>query len=193
MPTTATPSVITDPGYLFWAPLGSTLPSNTVVGSKFTDAWPGAWLSNGATENGSEFDYSTKVEAVEAAEFLDPIKWATTGRQGTLAFNMLNFALTNWNRAVNGGALTVVSGTGTTQLTSLTPPVPGAETRAMLGWEATTNDFRIVMYQCINSGDIKAAFAKAPKEAVIPCTFNFELPTSPQTPWTMFAAGTARA
>lgn len=191
MPTTATPAVITDPGYLFWAPLATAEPTNTVVASKFTDAWPGSWISLGATEDGTDWEYSTKVEAVEVAEFLDPVKWATTSRQGSAGFALANWSLTNWAKAVNGGALTIVSGTAATTLSSLTPPVPGLETRAMLGWESLTNDVRIIMYQCINSGDIKTSFKKAPKLATIPTMFNFELPAA-GSPWKMYSAGTVR-
>lgn len=191
MPTTATPNILTDPGYLFWAPLGSTEPSNTVVASKFTDAWPVAWISLGATEDGSEFAYETSVEAVRVAEFFDPIKWATTDRSGSFAFNLADWTLTNMKRAMNGGTLTVVSGTGATTLSSLTPPVPGQEVRAMIGWESLDSSVRIVAYQCLNSGTISSAFRKAPAFATIPCTFNFEVPSAGQ-PWKMYTAGTAR-
>ena len=95
MPTTATPNILNDAGYLFWAPLLSAEPTNTVSGSKFTDAWPGAWISLGATEDGSEFTYETKLEAISVAEFFDPIKWATTERTGTFAFNLADFTLAN--------------------------------------------------------------------------------------------------
>ena len=52
MPSTATPTILTSPGYLLIAPLGSTLPTNTVAGSVFTDAWDVTWLPLGATEEG---------------------------------------------------------------------------------------------------------------------------------------------
>lgn len=194
MPTVATPNVITDPGYLFWAPLLTAEPANTVVASKFTDAWPAAWLPIGATEQGSEFSYATKASEVMVAEFLDPIRWSTISRAGSMTFAMSNWALGNWMKAVNGGATsTLVSGTAGTALNSAVPPTPGSEIRAMLGWEATTNDARIIMYQCLNTGDIKSPFAKAPKQAVIPCTFNFEVPAAGGTPWKMYSAGVSRA
>jgi hypothetical protein len=163
-----------------------------VTGSKFTDTWPVGWLSIGATEDGSEFTYETKVDAVKVAEFFDPIKWSTTDRSGSMSFNMADYTLTNWKRAVNGGTLTIVSGTTTTQLNSFVPPSPGNEVRAMLGWESLDNTMRIIMYQCINSGTITSAYKKAPDFAVLPCQFNFEVPSS-GSPWKMYTAGTARA
>ncbi len=191
MPSTATPNVLTDPGYLFWAPLNTAEPTNTVSSSKFQDAWPGGWISLGATEDGSEFNYTIKTEAISVAEFFDPIRWATTERSGSFAFNMANWALTNLKYAMNGGALTVVSGSGATLLTSFTPPAAGAEVRCMLGWESLDNTVRLIVYQAINSGTIKTAFKKAPAYATVACEFNFEIPATGQ-PFKFYGAGTAR-
>jgi hypothetical protein len=191
MPTTATPNVLTDPGYLFWAPLASTLPTNTVAGSKFTDAWPVAWISLGATEDGSEFNYETSVEPVTAAEFFDPIKYATTERSGNISFTLIDWTLANLKRVLNGGTLTIVSGTAATTLSSFTPPAPGAEVRCMIGWESLDSTVRIVMPQTLNSGSIASAFKKAPEKAGFACTFNFEVPSAGQ-PFTIYTAGVAR-
>src|SRR5688572_29213817 len=102
-PAILAPAVLTDPGYLFIAPLLSTLPTNTVAGSVFTDAWAAAWLPLGATEEGSTFSYETTVEPITVAEFFDPISYRTTGRAGSIAFNLANFGLSNYRRALNGG------------------------------------------------------------------------------------------
>lgn len=191
MPTTAVPNVLTDPGYLFWAPLASTIPANTVAGSKFTDAWPVAWLSLGATEDGSEFNYESRVEAVSVAEFFDPIKYATTERSGSFAFNLADYTLNNLKRAMNGGTIATVSGTGATTLSKYTPPAPGAEVRAMIGWESLDSTVRLICYQTMQGGAMKSAFKKAPAFAVIPCTFNFEVPSGGQ-PFEIYTAGTTR-
>ena len=189
----AVPNILTDPGYLFIAPLGSTVPTNTVAGSKFTDSWDAAFLPLGATAEGSEFSYSSTVEPISVAEFFDPIAYHTTARAGRFGFNLANWALSNYRRAVNGGvaALTATSGTGATALYTLNPPTPGNEVRAMIGWESLDNSVRIVCYQTICSGEITTAFRKAPSFAVIPCTFNMEVPSAGQ-PWVMWSAGTAR-
>jgi hypothetical protein len=192
MPTTAIPTLLQDPGYLLGAPIGSTLPTMTVVGSKFTDAWPGAWVSLGATEDGSDFTYETKVEAVYVAEFIDAILWNTTERTGSFAFSLTNFTLTNMSKAFNGGTLAIVSGTGTTQLNRLDPPDPGNEVRMMIGWESLDGTVRIIAYQCLQGGSMKATFKKRPAVAGIPCTFNFEKPSATE-PFSMWSAGTARA
>jgi hypothetical protein len=192
MPTTATPNILTDPGYLFWAPLGSTEPTNTVLASKFTDAWPVAWIPLGATEDGSTFAYSSNVEAIHVAEFFDPIKYATTERSGSFAFNLADYTLSNLKRAMNGGTLTLVSGTGATALNSFTPPAPGSEVRAMIGWESLDGTTRIVCYQTLQGGNVEMAFKKAPAIALIPTEFNFEVPSS-GTPFKIYTAGAARA
>lgn len=192
MPVTlATPTILTDPGYLLWAPLASSEPTNTVVGSVFTDTWPVAWINLGATEEGSEFNYESKVEAVSVAEFFDPIRYATTERSGSFAFNLADYTLNSLKRAFNGGTLATVSGAGTTLLSSYVLPTPGNEVRAMIGWESLDRTMRIICYQTLQGGAVKTAFKKPPAFAVIPCQFNFEVPTS-GVPIKLYTAGTAR-
>src|SRR5437773_3613702 len=108
----ATPTVLTDPGMLWLAVLGTTDPTNTVAGSVFTDDPAAAFVPIGATEDGTDFSYESSVEAIRVAEFFDPIKWATTDRTGKVAFNLANWSLSNYNRALNNGvaALTATSG-----------------------------------------------------------------------------------
>jgi hypothetical protein len=176
----ATPYILTSPGYLFAAPIGSTLPADTVAGGVFTDAWPAAWLPYGATEDGSEMTYGSTVEPVTVAEFYDAIGYYTTERHGNIAFNLANFGATNYRRAMNGGvtALAPTSGTGATALYQVEPPTPGSEVRSMVGWESLDNTVRLVCRQTIQGGEITSAFKKAPTLSVIPCTFNLEKPTS---------------
>lgn len=192
-PAVATPTILTDAGYLFIAPLASTVPANTVAGSVFTDAWPVAWLPLGATEDGSTFHYETNVDPILVAEFYDPIKYATTNRSGNFAFNLANFALSNYRRALNGGvaALTATSGSGVTALYTVAPPALGSEVRCMVGWESLDNTLRFVGYQMIQGGAVESVFKKAPDKAVIPCTFNMEIPVS-GVPFNLFSAGVAR-
>lgn len=191
MPTIATPAILRDPGYLFWAPLGSAVPAMTVVGSKFTDAWPVAWIQLGATDKGSKLKYSTKLAPISVAEIFDPIQWATTDRTGTVEFALASYTLANLNRAFNTGTLTTVSGSGTTLLTKLSPPTPGSELRAMIGFESTDGTLRSIAYQTVQGGDLEMDFMRAPDNTVIPCTFNFEVPSS-GNPVDFWAAGVAR-
>lgn len=187
------PTILTDPGMLWIAPLATAAPTNTVAGSVFTDDPAVAWIPLGATEEGSAFSYETSVEAIRVAEFFDPIRWATTDRTGNIAFNLAHWSLSNYNRALNGGiaALTATSGTGATSLFTMEPPEPGAEVRCMILWESTDRTVRLMLRQTLQGGTVESAFRKAPTIATIPCTFNIEIPTSGK-PFTMWGAGTAR-
>jgi hypothetical protein len=195
MPPVATaPNILVDPGFLWIAPLATAAPTNTVAGSVFTDTVAAAWLPLGATTDGSTFSYSTTVEAIRVAEFFDPIKYSTTERGGSIAFNLANWSLSNYRRAINGGiaALTPTTGTGATSLYTLTPPTPGTEVRCMLLWESSDATVRIMANQTIQGGEVSTAFQKAPSFAAIPCTFNMEIPTGGTAPFTIWGAGTTR-
>ena len=181
----ARPTILTDPGVLYIAPLASTLPAMTVVGGVFTDPWPAAWLQLGATEDGSQFSYQVNTQPILVAEFFDPIAYKTTDRSGSFAFSLASWGLSNYNRALNGGvaALTPVSGTGTTALYELTPPAPGNEARAMIGWESLDGSLRLVCKQTLQSGQVQSSFKKAPANAAIPCSFVFEIPADGTPPF----------
>ena len=146
MPAITVPKapLATGPGYLYYAPLGTSLPANTVAGSVFTDAWPGGWLAWGVTREGSEFQYSVDTDNVSAAEYFDPLVIVTTGRAAQVAFEVMILSATTMKRALNGGTV-ATSGSGATLLTTVTPPAAGSETRQMVGWESQDNTERLVM------------------------------------------------
>jgi hypothetical protein len=185
------PQLLTDAGFLYWAPVGSTLPSCTVVGGVFTDTWPVAWVSPGMTEGGTDIDLTTTVSPILAAEQIDPLAYRTTDRTGTITFELKSFVAANLARALNG-AVTTVTGATTTTLTQIDPPAIGTEVRVMIGYESLDCTFRFVAFQTINAVDIKMTMTKAPKNTNIPCKFNFEKPATTQ-PWRAWTAGTARA
>jgi len=191
--TTATPNLLTDPGFLFWAPLSSTEPTNTVTGSVFTDAWPVAWINLGATADGSQFSYETSVDKVTVAELLDPVKYKSTARAGNISFALADVTLANLKRVLNGGTLSVVSGTGATTLSSYTPPAPGEEVRCMIGWESLDATMRLIAYQCLQGGDISMKFSALSSTdfTSMSATFNFEIPSG-GNPFKVYTAGTAR-
>jgi hypothetical protein len=186
-PTTAIPQLLTDPGFLLAAPLGSALPDTPPVGGVFTAAWDIAWVNLGPTAEGSTFSYASTVEPIRAAELFDPVRYATTERSGNIAFNLIDYTLRNLNLALNGGvgALVPTSGTGETALYTLEPPDPGEEVRVMIGWEALDRTVRLVGHQTMQGGEISTAFQRAPSTAAIPCTFNFEVPPGGK-PWTIY-------
>jgi hypothetical protein len=190
--TTAVPLLITDPGFIFIADLGTAEPTHAALASTYDlDVWGVAWVSAGATEDGSKFKYASEVEAVEVAEFLDPIKYATTGRAGSFAFAMANYTLKNIQRVFNGGTVSTVSGSGVTLSSKYVPPAPGGELRRMIGYESLDHTFRIVMYQCLQGGEMETVFGRAPSKSLLPAEFKFEVPSS-GNPFAMYGAGTGR-
>lgn len=192
-PTVVAPNTLVDPGYLFWSPLGTAVPTHAVTGSKFTDAWGAPWVWLGATTDGSELQNSISVEYVRAAEIFDPVGSSVTERNGQISFSLMDITLTKFKYVNNGGTVAVVSGTTTTQLNKFTPPQVSGIVRAQIGWESTDGTMRAVLYQVINSGDITMPFRRAPDAAVMPATFTMEVPSGSTAAYELWTAGTARA
>jgi hypothetical protein len=179
--TMATPLILTDPGFLFLAPLASTLPTMAAAGSTYdADTWPVAWKAVGATEDGSEFNYEMKVEPITAAELFNAIQFAPTEVSTSLSFTMLDYTLHNLRRSMNAPTsnVTTVSGTGATLSSKLSPPTPSQIVRCMVGWESLDHTLRLVGTQCIQGGSMTTAFKRSPDKAGIAVTWNFEQPAS---------------
>lgn len=186
----ATPLLLTDPGYLFRAPIGTAEPTWTVAASVFSDAWPVAWVAMGATKEGSTFNYETTVEPVSVAEFFDPIRQVTTGREGSFAMELADVTATHLAWAFNKAAGTITGAT-TTLMNIVEPPAPGSEVRCMIGWESLDNTVRLLCRQVISATAIEIGNQKAPEFAGIPMEFKFEVPTAAQ-PFKYGFAGATR-
>jgi hypothetical protein len=191
VPTVATPNIMQDPGFIYLAPTGTTFPTGVSTASKFSDSPSVTFVEVGATEDGTKFKYAPSIEAVSVAEFLDPVLWRTVSREGSMAFNLADFTLQNLKRAMNGGVISTVSGSGATLVSEYVPPVLGAEVRLALMWESQDSTMRIFFYKTINVADVEAAFSKAPSYAVWPCEFRMEVDASGNT-FKVQTAGTAR-
>lgn len=166
------------PGFLYWAPLLTAEPANTVVGSVFTDAWPGAWIPLGATEEGSELETAIETDRAYVAEYLDPVKTVTITRTTTISFNLYNTTAQHYKRVMNGGTIATVSGAGTTLLSSFVPVQAGLEVRAMIGWESTGSDERAILYQTLNIGSVTERRRKGSDYNIFPAQFTTEVPAS---------------
>jgi|SRR5215469_1147735 len=177
-------------GYLFWAPLGSGLPANTVVGSVFTDTWPGAYIALGVTKTGHEFDYTLSTDMIDSAEYYDPLQYVTTGRTSGMKFELQQIHASNMARVLNGATKTT-SGAGTTLLTTVTAPQPGFESRCMIGWESTDNTERIVIEQAFQIGALAIKRDKGVNNATLPVEFRAEVAAS-GFPYQQFFAGANR-
>src|SRR3954452_10033149 len=115
-------------GYLYIADLGVSAPTNTVVGSVFTDTWPAGWNLFGVTREGHTLNVGIDTDAVEAAEYVDPLLNVVTGRTITAEMELMQIHLTNFKRAFNGGTKST-SGSGTPLMTSFPLPQIGQEVR----------------------------------------------------------------
>lgn len=193
MPNVTMPSTNTlvNAGFLLWAPLGTALPANTVVGSVFTDAWPAAWIPLGRTAAGTKIEDTGTTADLESAEDFYALDTLTTKRAATVSFNLLNFTAGNLQKALNG-AVSTVTGSTTTLLTQISAPNPVNEVSSMIGWEALDGTVRWVGYKLRNSGNLSIQMAKAPNMAQIPWTATLAKPATTQ-PYDWFFAGAARA
>lgn len=177
-------------GYLYLSDLGVSIPANTVVGSVFTDTWPGGWNLLGVTREGHTLNVGIDTDAVEAAEYVDPLLNVVTGRTITAEMELMQVHLTNFKRAFNGGTKST-SGAGTTLLTSYTLPSIGQEVRQQLGWEAVDNTERWWGLQVFQTGSVGIQRQKGADNASLPLTYTFE-PDASSQPVYFFSAGTVR-
>jgi hypothetical protein len=190
-PTIVKPVLLTDPGFLYTAPIGTALPTNTVTASVYSDVWTAPWIWLGVSTTGSVWHNNITTAEIQGAEILDALAWRTTGRTASVDFALMSYTATNLALAWNGASKTV-TGTTTTTSTKVTPPQPGQETRMMIGWESLDGSVRKFAYQCINSGDVAETFAKAPSATSIPFMLNCEVSATYLTPTDTFIAGVAR-
>jgi hypothetical protein len=191
-----TPQLLNEPGVLYWAPLGTAIPAETVAvgGQTYTNTWDSPWKPLGATVEGMNFNYSTTVEEIRVAEIFDAVKQVTTERGGSIAFALTSITMANVQIALNGGKLTTTAATTTAgQSQRLAPPTPGNEVRRMIGWESTDNTTRLVLVQVLNAGELALTARRGTDITSIPCEFRMEIPQSGSDPWVLMTAGTNRA
>jgi hypothetical protein len=177
-------------GYLYWAPLGTSVPTCTVAGSVFTDTWPSGWVPLGVTREGHELSYELSTEDVEAAEYLDPLATVTTGRTSGMSFELMQIHATNLKRALNGGTI-ATSGVGDTLRSEFSPPNVGEEVRSMIGWESQDLTERVYAEQAFQVGSLTIARRKGADNAGLPLEWRFEIPASGK-PFVYVTAGAIR-
>lgn len=177
-------------GYLYISALGISAPTNTVVGSVFTDTWPAGWNLLGITKEGHTLTINLDSDKVEAAEYVDPLLNVITGRTITAEMELMQINLTNFKRTFNGGTL-ATSGASSTLLTTYTLPQIGAEVRQQLGWESVDNTERWWAMQCFNIGSVGIQRKKGADVATLPLTYTME-PDGSSQPVYFASAGTLR-
>lgn len=177
-------------GYLYLSALGISAPTNTVVGSVFTDTWPAGWNPLGITKEGHTLNINFDSDQVEAAEYIDPLLNVLTGRTITTETELMQINLTTFKKAFNGGTL-ATTGAGTTLLTTYTLPQIGQEVRQQLGWEAVDGTERWWAMQVFNIGSVGIQRKKGADNATLPLTYTLE-PDSSGQPVYFASAGPIR-
>ena len=191
--TVPQPQILVDPGILWIAPIGTAEPTPTSAAGRFTDTLAAAWILLGPTDEGSSFADSVSTDTITVAEFLSAVRNVVTGRTSKLSFALASWTLSNYRRALNGGVAAITPvGTVGAEVTSLEPPVEGSETRCMLMWESTDASVRIMGRQCFQTGEVSTDFKPGADNALIPCEYSIEQPTTGLRPWKMWVAGTTR-
>lgn len=174
------------PGKLYIAPLGTTEP--TTVSS----VWPTGWVPLGYTETGSVFNYAIQTAAVNVAEELDVLAYATTGRTASVVVALAEMTYRNLTIAFNGGVISG-AGVGDGSNWSFQPPSLGSEVRVMLGWDANpnvaNNDLRFVFRQCFQTGALATNNAKGATIAGLSSTFQLEVPSTSLPILEIFGSG----
>jgi hypothetical protein len=162
------------PGKIYYAPLGTALPSPTVTASKLVATWT-SWVGVGSTDEGLTYNESTDTENITVAESLYPVSVVTTGKTGTVSFSMAEISSSNWKLAANGGTVTPTGAT-TTLLHTYIPPLVGSEVRVMLGFQSLGDDEIIIWPQVFNTGGFETPRSTFAAKAVLPVSFSVELP-----------------
>jgi hypothetical protein len=177
-------------GYLYLSALGISAPTNTVVGSVFTDTWPAGWNPLGITKEGHTLTINLDSDKVIAAEYIDPLLNVITGRTITAEMELMQIHLTNYQKVFNGGTKTT-SGAGTTLFTGYTLPTIGAEVRQQVGWESVDGTERWWAMQVLNIGSVGIQRKRGADNATLPLTFTME-PDASSQPVYFGSAGTIR-
>lgn len=171
-------NVLLGPGLLYVAPVATTEPTNASTALPSAD-----WRAVGYTEDGTTFTYEITNEAIEVEEEFDPVFYRTTGRMGTVAFQMAEITRQNLALAVNLGA------DAANNAASLEPPAPNSEVRVKVALD-TDDGARWIWRQCLQASSIEIARKKAPDKTLLPVEFRLEKPTGVQ-PWIVFPNATA--
>jgi len=180
------------PGKIYYAPLGTAIPTITAASSKVAATWT-SWVSPGSTDAGITYTESVETADINVAESLYPVRTVSTSKTSRIAFVMNEISDLNWKLACNGGTITT-SGTGATKLNTYVPPLVGSEVRVMLAFQANSDLEIIVWPQVFNVGNVEYVRGNYETKAGLSVEFNAEIPaTGYTTPYQRFTAGALAA
>ncbi|MCU1494874.1 MAG: hypothetical protein JWO62_2638 [Acidimicrobiaceae bacterium] len=179
------------PGTLYVAPLGTTEPTSV------TGQWAAGWVAVGFTDKGNDRSWKPTYQAVSVDEELWPLRQVPDMYEGSVAFSMAEITVQNTVLAYNGGITTTqaagVMGTNPDGSQWVEPPLPGAEIRVMIGWDAAFEGSapgnttpllgRTIYRQCIQTGEVKGSHQKGNNKYLYTVTFSFEKPSTGLNPF----------
>jgi len=181
------------PGKIWFAILGSTIPTIAAASSKLTASFTTPWYSPGSTDAGITYTESTDTADIKVAESLYPVRTVTTGKSSRIAFTLNEVDDLNWQLAMNGGTITS-SGSAGTKFNTYVPPLVGQERRMMLAFVANSDLEIIVWPQVFNVGSVEYVRGDYETKAGLSVEFNAEIPaTGYTTPYQRFTAGALAA
>ena len=163
------------PGVLYAAPYGTAVPTSI---SSVLDP---AFITLGATVDGSTFSYQIQTADLMIEESYRPVKVATTGILETLTFNLAEYTANHLSAAFNGGFVAAPTGGA-----AFTPPAPGTESRLTIAWVSDDGLQRWYYKKCINTGTVAIQHRKAPNFTAIAFSMRLENPTDGTAPWGYF-------
>jgi hypothetical protein len=176
------------PGRVYYAPLGTAIPSITAAASKIVATWT-SWVQLGSTDAGITYTESTDTADISVAESLYPIRTVVTSKSSRISFTANEISDLTWKLAMNGGTATS-SGAGVTKLTTYVPPLVGGEVRVMMSFVDNLDTEAIVWPQVFNVGSVEYVRGTYDTKAGLSMEFNAEIPaTGYVTPYQRFTAG----
>lgn len=167
-----------DPGVLYSAPAGTTLPAD------LTTALDGAFVPLGYTNEGHEFEGTPTFEDVRVAEEIVSLATYKTDEVLNWRFAARQLNAANLQLAFGGGTIDATLETNT--VTKYTPPGAGVFTPVILVWEATDGLERWVYKRCIQVGTVNIPRRQAPDAAMIPMDFRLLVPTDASPPFEVY-------
>lgn len=180
------------PGKIYYAPLGTAIPTITAAASKVAATWT-SWVSPGSTDAGITYTESVQTSDIQVAESLYPVRTVSTSKSSRISFVMNEISDLNWKLACNGGTITT-TGSGVTKLNTYVPPLVGSEVRVMLAFQANSDLEIIVWPQVFNVGNVEYVRGTYETKAGLSVEFNAEIPaTGYVTPYQRFTAGSLAA
>lgn len=178
----------TGPGRIYYAPLGTAIPTITAAASKIAATWTN-WLQVGATDAGMTYTESAETADINVAESKYPIRTVTTSKSSRVSFVANEISDLIWKLGMNGGT-NVVTGAGATKLSEYSPPLADAEVRVMLAFVDNLDTEALVWPQVFNVGSVEYVRGSFETKAGLSMEFSAEIPASGYvTPYKRFTAG----